>query len=100
MKILITTQYRKNYNTPDDPYWKFKGSEDFFILGVDPLKVAPGLLVEQVRGRLEWRDAMSESWICDWQLVADDALSPWERDQLELDGKVQYPATVLELEAA
>lgn len=100
MKILITTQYRENYGTPDEPYWKFKGGEDFFILGVDPLRVAPGTLVEQVRGRLEWSDAMSESWIWDWQLVPDDALSPWEQDQMQYDGEIRSPATVLELEAA
>jgi hypothetical protein len=100
MKILITTQYRENYGTPDEPYWKFKGSEDYFILGVDPLRVAPGTLVEQVRDRLEWSDAMSESWIWDWQLVSDDALSPWEQDQMQYDGEIRSPATVLELEAA
>ena len=100
MKILITTQYRENYGTESDPYWKFKGGSDYFIPGVDPLKVAPGVLVERVRGEIEYAGPMSEEYILDWELVADDALSPSEQDQMELDGEILYPATVLELEAA
>ena len=97
MKILITTQYRENYGTESDPYWKFKGGSDYFILGVDPLKVAPGLLVEQVRGEIEYAGPMSEEYILDWELVADDALSPFEQDQMEFDGEIRYPATILEV---
>ena len=100
MKILITTQYRENYGTESDPYWKFKGGSDYFIEGVDPLKVAPGLLVEQVRGQIEHAGAMTEEYILDWELVEDSALSPSEQDQLELDGEIRYPAQVLELETA
>jgi len=100
MKILITTQYRENYGTPAEPYWKFKGGEDYFILGVDPVKSAPGVLVEQVRGQIEHSGEMSEEYILDWELVADDALSPLEQDQLELDGAIQFPAKILELETA
>jgi len=100
MKILITTQYRENYGTPDDPYWKSKGGTDYVILNVDPVKTAPGVLVEQVRDQVEYSTPMSEEYILDWDLVADDALSPFEQDQLELDGAIQFPAKILELEAA
>ena len=99
MKILITTQYRENYGTPDDPYWKFKGGTDYVILNVDPAKTAPGVLVEQVRNQVEYSTPMSEEYILDWELVSDDALSPFEQDQLELDGAIQFPAKILELEA-
>ncbi len=30
-KILIQTQYQENYGTPNDPYWKFKGGEDYLV---------------------------------------------------------------------
>ena len=99
MKILITTQYRENYGTVEEPYWKFKGGEDYFILGVDPLKTAPGLLVEQVRGEIEYANPMSEEYILDWELVADDYQTEFERSQLEYDGEIRYPARVLELAA-
>ena len=99
MKILITTQYRENYGTVEEPYWKFKGGEDYFIEGVAPLKTAPGLLVEQVRGEIEYANPMSEEYILDWELVADDYMTEFERSQLEYDGEIRYPARVLDLEA-
>jgi hypothetical protein len=97
MKILITTQYRENYGTAEEPYWKFKGGEDYFILGVDPLKVALGLLIEKVRGEIEYSGDYTEEYILDWELVADDTLSPFERDQMELDGEILIPAKILEV---
>jgi len=98
MKILITTQYRENYGTESDPYWKMKGGEDYFIPGVDPLKTAPGLLVERVRGDIEYSGEFTEEYILDWELVEDSALSPSEQDQMELDGEIRRPARMLELE--
>ena len=100
MKILITTQYRENYGTAEEPYWKFKGGSDYFIPGVDPLKTAPGLLVEQVRDRIEYANPRSEEFILDWQLVADDFQTDFERDQLLFDGEIRYPTHVIELETA
>lgn len=99
MKILITTQYSENYGTAEEPYWKFKGGDEYFILDVDPLKTAPGLLVEQVRGEIEYAGPMSEKYILDWELVSDDYQTEFERSQLEYDGEIRYPARVLELEA-
>jgi len=95
MKLLITTQYRENYGTESDPYWKFKGGNDYVIKNVDPLKTAPGLLVERVRGDIEYSGAMSEEYILDWGLVADDYLTEFEQSQLEYDGEIRYPAQEL-----
>ena len=102
MKLLIRTQYMENYGAHDwdgegecPQYWKAKGGEDYFILGVDPLREAPGLIVEAVRGSIEYRSPYSEEYILDWELVADDALSPFEQDQLELDGEILYPAKII-----
>lgn len=96
MKILITTQYRENYGTETDPYWKMKGGENYFIPGVDPLQQAPGVLVEQVRASIEYSNPRSEEYIVDWSLVPDDYLTDFERDQLELDGEIRFPARILE----
>jgi hypothetical protein len=96
VKILITTQYRENYGTETDPYWKMKGGEDYFILAVDPLQQAPGVLVEQVRGQIEYSNPRSEEYIVDWRLVPDDYVTDYERDQLELDGEIRFPARILE----
>jgi hypothetical protein len=61
------------------------------------LKVALGLLIEKVRGEIEYSGDYTEEYILDWELVADDALSPFERDQMELDGAIQFPAKILEV---
>jgi hypothetical protein len=98
MKILITTQYRENYGTSDEPYWKFKGGEDYFILDVDPLKTAPGLLVDQARGQIEYSDPMSEEYIVDWRLVDDDYLSDFEFDQWEYEGEIRFPTRVIDVQ--
>ena len=100
MKILITTQYKENYGTAEEPYWKFKGGEDYVILGVDPLKTAPGVLVEQVRGQIEYSNEYTEEYILDWELVSDDYVTDFERSQLEYEGEIRFPAKVLELETA
>lgn len=97
MKIVITTQYRENYGTPDEPYWKFKGGEEYVIPGVDPSKVAPGLLVEKVRGQIEYSGEMSEEYILDWELVEDDHMTDFEFDQWEYEGEIRFPAKVLEV---
>ena len=100
MKILITTQYRENYGTPEEPYWKFKGGEDYFILNVDPVTQAPGLLVEKARREVEYTGPMSEEYVVDWCLVEDDYITDFERSQLEYEGEIRFPAKVLELETA
>jgi hypothetical protein len=107
LKLLITTQYLENYGAHDwdgegecPQYWKAKGGEDYFILGVDPLREAPGLIVEAVRGEIEYRSDYSEQYILDWQLVADDYQTEFERSQLEYDGAVTYPAKIIERASA
>ena len=103
MKLLIRTQYMENYGAHDwdgtgecPQYWKMKGGEDYFILAVDPLKEAPGLIVEAVRGSIEYRSDYSEEYILDWELVADDYRTEFEQSQLEYDGVVTYPAKIIE----
>ena len=56
--------------------------------------------MEQVRSQIEYSGEMSEEYILDWELVSDDYVTDFERSQLELDGRIQYPATILELETA
>ena len=103
MKLLIRTQYMENYGAHDwdgegecPQYWKAKGGEDYVILAVDPLKEAPGLIVEAVRGEIEYRSDYSEEYILDWELVADDYQTEFEQSQLEYDGCVTYPAKIIQ----
>ena len=101
-KLLIQTQIQENYGAHDwdgqgecPQYWKFKGGNDYVIKNVDPLKVAPGLLVDSVRGKVETDNEYVREHIVDWEIVADDYLTEFERSQLEYEGKITYPAEEL-----
>jgi hypothetical protein len=101
MKLHIITQYMENYGAHDwdgegecPQYWKMKGGEDYFILNVDDTEVDSA--VAQVRGDIEWNDIGSRQYIIGYGLVADDFMTEFEISQLEYDGKIAYPAKVLE----
>jgi hypothetical protein len=103
MKLLITTQVYENYawredgslGTGDDAYWKAKGGHEYVIKNVDPLKTAPGLLVDSVRSQVESDNDYFREYILDWELVEDNYLTEFERSQLEYEGKIEYPAKEL-----
>ncbi len=103
MKLLITTQVYENYawredgsiGTGDDAYWKAKGGHEYVIKNVDPLQVVPGLLVDSVRSQVESDNDYFREYILDWELVEDNYLTEFERDQLEYDGRIEYPAKEL-----
>ena len=101
MKLHIITQYMENYGAHDwdgtgecPQYWKMKGGEDYFILNVDDTEVDAA--IAQVRGDIEWNDIGSRQYIIGYGLVADDFMTEFEISQLEYDGKIAYPAKVLE----
>ena len=102
MKLHIITQYMENYGAHDwdgegecPQYWKMKGGEDYFILNVDSDTEADAA-VDQVRGDIEWNDIGSRQYIIGYGLVANDFMTEFEVSQLEYDGKIAYPAKVLE----
>jgi hypothetical protein len=101
MKLHIITQYMENYGAHDwdgegecPQYWKMKGGEDYFILNVDETEVDAA--IAQVRGDIEWNDIGSRQYIIGYGIVADDFMTEFEISQLEYDGKIAYPAKVLE----
>jgi hypothetical protein len=74
--------------------WKMKGGEDYFILNVDHTEADAA--VAQVRGDIEWSDHGSRQYIIGYGIVADDFMTEFEISQLEYDGRIAYPAKVLE----
>jgi len=52
-------------------------------------------LVMAVRGQIESESPYMTEQIIDWELVGDDALTTFEQDQLEYEGKIVYPAKVI-----
>jgi hypothetical protein len=105
MKLLITTQVYENYawredgsiGKGDDAYWKAKGGSDYVIRNFDPTRYAPGIVVELVRPKVESDNDYVREHIVDWSVVEDDYLTQFERDQLEYDGSIMFPARELEL---
>jgi hypothetical protein len=105
MKLVITTQVFENYawnedgtiGTGAEAYWKAKGGDEYVIRNFDPTRYAPGIIVEQVRDRIESASDYFMEHIVDWLVVADDYLTEYEQNQLEFEGKITYPARELEL---
>ncbi len=101
-KLLITTQVYENYawgedgslGTGADAYWKPKGGSDYVVRGVDECDMID-IIVDRVRGKIEQdNDAFMER-IIGYSVVADDYLTEFERDQLEFEGKIRFPAQEL-----
>ena len=109
MQLLITTQTQENYGAHDwdgegacPQYWKFKGGQDYkYALG-STLRNAETIqeIVEYFRPRIEEDNEYYRNHIIGYEVVADDYLTEFEQSQLEYDGRITYPATVLELETA
>jgi hypothetical protein len=96
MQLLITTQVYENYGYR----WKPKGGNDYkYALG-SQARTAEALaeIVEYFKGRIEENNDQFQETIIGYEVVSDDYLTEFERSQLEYEGSIRYPATVLELE--
>jgi hypothetical protein len=102
MKALITTQVYENYawredgtmGTGPDSWWKPKGGDEYVVLNVDQDEVFE--ILEKVCLQIERNDDYIQENIIDLRIVEDDYLTEFERDQLEYDGKIEFPAKVIE----
>ena len=82
MKLVIGTQYRENYGSADEPYWKFKGGSTYVV---ENITAAQQARIERdgiptLKGLIEYSSPMTEEYILDYSIVADDAPvgEPWE----------------------
>ena len=94
-KLLITTQVYENYGDEENAHWKPKGGSDYVVPGVTINSVKE--VVEHVRPQVECSNPFYTEHILGWEIVADDYLTEFERDQLEYEGVVRFPAKVLEV---
>jgi hypothetical protein len=98
-KLLISTQVYENYawgedgtlGTGADAYWKAKSGNDYVVKNVDECDMVD-IIVDRVRGKIECDNDAFREYVIGWKVVADDYLTSFERDQLEYDGKITYPA--------
>lgn len=95
-KLLITTQVYENYGSLHQPHWKAKGGSDYVIKNFTQFNSVRDV-VEQVRGDIEADHPYYSEHIISWSVVEDDYLTEFERNQLEFDGKITYPAQELDI---
>ena len=102
-KLIFTTQVYENYawnedgtiGTGDQAFWKAKGGSDYVIPNVDINDVQR--IANRAIAQLDQRNDYFEEYVIAWEVVADDYLTQFERDQLEYDGKITFPAKELAL---
>jgi len=103
MKLLITTQVQENYGAHDwdgkgacPQYWKFKGGNDYVVPNFQGGNEAIGSVLARVRGSLECDNDYFREYVIGTEIVEDDYLTEFEQSQLEYEGKIMFPARVLE----
>jgi len=99
LKLLITTQVYENYGAHDwegvgecPQYWKAKGGSDYVV---KKFKGDATTAVMILRSQIECDNEHIRESIIDFRVVADDYLTEFERNQLEYEGKITYPANEL-----
>ncbi len=100
-KLLITTQVYENYGAHDwdgvgecPQYWKAKGGNDYVVKKFKDInKVTETVMA--LRGQIEQSNDGFRETIIGWKIVANDYLTQFEKDQLEYEGSIRYPAKEL-----
>ena len=99
-KLLITTQVYENYGAHDwdgvgecPQYWKAKGGSDYVVKNVNVNTVTETVMA--LRGQIEQDNQAFREKIIGWEVVANGYLTEFERDQLEYEGKIRFPAREL-----
>ena len=100
-KLLITTQVYENYGAHDwdgvgecPQYWKAKGGSDYVVKKFKDLGKVTEVIMA-LRGQIECDNEWYRESIIGWEIVADDYLTEFEKDQLEYEGKIRFPAKEL-----
>lgn len=102
MKVVIFTQVYENYAWNEDgsigkgvdAYWKAKGGNEYVVRDIFDEEDAT-MAVMCVRDQIEEASDYFTETIVDWELVDNEYLTQFERDQLEYDGKIEFPAKEL-----
>lgn len=94
--LVIRTQYRENYGTEDQPYWKNKGGQEYKVTNV-PSNENITTIIENINN-IEYSNSMSQQFVINWSWENDDYLSWFEQSQLEYDGVIQFHEPVVDYE--
>jgi hypothetical protein len=88
-KLLITTQILENYGSEDNPYWKPKGGSDYVVKKFKDFNRVTETVMA-LRSQIEQDNEYFREHIIHWEVVADDYLTQFEKDQLEYEGKITF----------
>ena len=50
------------------------------------------MIVDSMRSKIEHKSEYSEEYIIGWEFVEDNYQTQFEKDQLEFDGEIKFPA--------
>ena len=102
MKLVISTQVYENYGAHDwdgtgecPQYWKAKGGSDYAIKNFKGGDEEAVKAIFCLRSQIESDDEFYRESILSWNIVGDDYLTEFEKDQLEYEGKIRFPAKEL-----
>lgn len=91
-KLYIFTQNYENYGTENDPYWKAKGGTDYFVPDFNGDEATTLMLV---RDQIECNNEYYISSILGWEVVPNDYMTEHEKMQLEYEGIIRFPTSVI-----
>lgn len=97
-KLMITTQVLENYGSEEQPFWKAKGGSDYVVRNFTEFNRV-NAVVAQLRADIEIDNAFCSEYIVSWSVEDDDYLTEFEQSQLDHQGRIDFPATELEVGA-
>jgi len=105
MKLMIYTQVHENYGSEDQPHWKAKGGDDYFVpVSMDALLASENKaeflkeLVDAARAVIEHDGSGYQEYIIDWSLEDDSFRTEYEQSQLEWETTCWYPSKPVHVE--
>jgi hypothetical protein len=79
MKLAINTQYRENYGTAQDPYWKFKGGTTYVVPNFTDSVIITEVM-KTLTTLITYGNSGSEEYIIDYNIVdnSEKVCESWE----------------------
>jgi hypothetical protein len=109
-KLFIQTQVYENYGAHDwdgtgicPNYWKAKGGRDYMVpldnrvKGGEFFHVRCEQIIDELRSRVEESNQYFQETIIGWEIVDDDFMTEFEKQQLDYMGSIDHPAEIITL---
>jgi hypothetical protein len=92
---LVKTQTIENYGAHDkdgrfssgNAYWKFKGGDEYIITGLERIQDAVAFVAARCSNSIGYKEFPVQ-----WEEVSADYQTEFEKNQMEYEGRIAYPA--------